>query len=62
MYAHFRPNKATLQELWIFACVMTLRKAVYNHSDLENWMLFESHTSNAIVIWLKRFALLYCVD
>ena len=37
------------QELWIFACVMTLRKAVYNQCELENRLLFASRTSNAIV-------------
>ena len=30
---HFRPNKPTLQELWTFACVITSRKAVYNHCE-----------------------------
>ena len=59
VYVHFRPNKATSQELQIFACGMTLRKAVYNHCELENCMLLVSHTSSAIVIWLKRFTLLY---
>ena len=59
VYGHFRSNKATSQELRIFACGMTLRRAVYNHTELEKCMLFESHTSNAIVLWLKRFSLLY---
>ena len=62
IYVHFRPNKPTLQELWTFACVMTSRKAVYNHCELENPLLFASRTSNAIVLWLRRFALLYWVD
>ena len=35
------------------------RKAVYNHCELENRMLFAPRTSNAIVLWLRRFALLY---
>ena len=59
IYVHFRPNKPTLQELWTFAFVMTSRKAVYNHYELENPLLFASRTSNAIVLWLRRFALLY---
>ena len=59
IYVHFRPNKPTLQELWTFACVMTSRKAVYNHCELENPLLLASRTSNAIVLWLRRFALLY---
>ena len=62
IYAHFRQNKHILQELWVFICVMTLRKAVHNHSDLEDRMLFASHTSNAVVLRHKRFALLYWVD
>ena len=59
IYVHFRPNKPTLQEFWIFAGVMTSRKAACNHCELENCFLFASHTSNAIVLWLRRIALLY---
>ena len=56
---HFKWNKHILQELWIFVCATTLRKAIHNHSNLENCMLFASHTSNANVLWLKtRLALL----
>ena len=59
MYTLGQTNLHTLQELWTFACVMTSRKAVYNHCELEYCLLFASHTSNAIVLWLKIFALLY---
>ena len=59
IYVHFRPNNPTLQELWTFACItMTSRKAVCNHCELENRLLFAPHTSDAIVLWLRRFALL----
>ena len=50
------------EELWIFfACVYT-KKYVYNYSDLENCMSLAFRTSNAILIWLKIFALLYWRD
>ena len=59
----FRQNKSILQELWIFfACIMTLRKCVYNYSDLENCMSMVCRTSNATVMWLKIFDLLYWID
>ena len=40
----------------------TLRKHVYNYSDLENCMSLASRTSIAIAMWLKIFALLYWMD
>ena len=59
IYVHFRPSKPISQELWIFACVSDIKKAVYNQCELENRLLFASCTSNAIVTWLKSFTLLY---
>ena len=56
---HFKPTLLVQEQLWTFACIMTSRKAVYNHCELENRLLFASHISNAIVLWLRRFALLY---
>ena len=35
------------------------KSCVYNQCELENRLLFESRTSNAIVKWLKSFTLLY---
>ena len=40
----------------------TLRKHVYNYSDLENRMSLTSHTSTAIAMRPKIFALLYWMD
>ena len=40
----------------------TLRKYVYNYSDLENRMSLASRTSNAIAMRVKIFALLYWMD
>ena len=62
IYVHFRPSKPISQELWIYACVSDIKKSCrssYNQCELENRLLFASRTSNAIVIWLKSFTLLY---
>ena len=64
IYVQFRLNKSILQELWSLLCVYvaTLRKHVYNYSDLENRMSLASRTSTAIAMRLKIFALLYWMD
>ena len=67
IYVHFKLSESLLQELWIFfASIYTLRKYVYNYSDLENRMSLASRTSNAFAMWLKTFALLitrnYCTN